>query len=201
MQFQISSRSENNWRDTWLIKVRVFRKVLSIQFCLIRSEDNLSRSLNRGGKADLLLLRTLLAICQKYQKPKVSKAKSLGNDELFCFISIYKFGSFKNPFAMITSLTELYFRFRRFILLVQMKKMTSINCSSSTSSLKPWRWVKLDLILMMRIYIKSNLNPFTKFTSRSSSTEFKDIPTWNISQMITKTVPINTRKVMSYSMK
>ena len=32
------------------------------------------------------------------------------------------FGSFKNPFATITSLSELYFRFRRFILLVQMKK-------------------------------------------------------------------------------
>ena len=44
------------------------------------------------------------------------------NDGLFCFISIFKFGSFKNSFAMITSLSELYFRFRRFILLVQTKK-------------------------------------------------------------------------------
>ena len=32
------------------------------------------------------------------------------------------FGSFKNPFATITSLSELYFRFR-FILLVQTKKV------------------------------------------------------------------------------
>ena len=50
---------------------------------------------------------------------KVSRAKFLGNDELFYFISIYKFASFKNPFAMITSLAELYFRFRRFTLLVE----------------------------------------------------------------------------------
>ena len=35
--------------------------------------------------------------------------------------SISKFGSFNNPFAIITSLSELYFRFRRLILLVQMK--------------------------------------------------------------------------------
>ena len=54
--------------------------------------------------------------------PKVARAKFLENDELFSFISICKFGSFKNPFAMITSLSELYFRFRRCILLVQTKK-------------------------------------------------------------------------------
>ena len=38
---------------------------------------------------------------------------------LFCFIRICKFGSFKNRFAMVTTLTELSFRSRRFILLVQ----------------------------------------------------------------------------------
>ena len=38
-----------------------------------------------------------------------------------CFSSICKFGSFWNPFAMITNLPELYFRFR-FILLLQKKK-------------------------------------------------------------------------------
>ena len=49
----------------------------------------------------------------------IKSQEFLGNDELFYFISIYKFGSFKNPFAMITSLAELYFRFRRFTLLVE----------------------------------------------------------------------------------
>ena len=60
--------------------------------------------------------------------------------------------------------------------------------------------MRLDLIFSMRdIYINSNLNPFTKFTSSSRSTEFKDILSWNISQMITKTVPISTRIVISYA--
>ena len=49
----------------------------------------------------------------------VLRPKFLGTDGLFCFISICKFSSFKNPFTTITSLSELYFRFRRFILLVQ----------------------------------------------------------------------------------
>ena len=58
------------------------------------------------------------------------------------------------------------------------------------------------MILSMRdIYINSNPNPLTKFISSSRSTEFKDIPLWNISQMITKTVPVSTRIVISNEMK
>ena len=77
-----------------------------------------------------------------------------------------------------------------------------MNYGSSTSSWKPWRWVRLDLILTMRdIYINSNLNPLTKFTSSSRSTKFKDILPWNISQMITKTILMSTRIVISYAMK
>ena len=107
----------------------------------------------------------------------------LGSDGLFCFISTCKFGSFENSFANITSLSELYFRFRRLILLVQMKNMISVTYGSSTSRWKPQRLVRLDLILSMRdIYIISNLNPLTKFSSSSRNTEFKDnLLPWNIS--------------------
>ena len=134
--------------------------------------------------------------------PKVLRAKFLGSDGLFCFISICNFGSFKNPFATISSLSELYFRIRKFILLVQTKNVISTNYGSSTFSWKPWRWVRFDLILLMRdIHINSSLNPLTKFMSSSRTTEFKDILPWNISQMITKTVPIGTRTVISNAMK
>ena len=76
---------------------------------------------------------------------------------------------------MITSLPGLFFNFRRFILLVQTKEI-SISYSSSTSILISWRWVGLDLILMIKdIYISSNLYPLTKFISNSRSTELKDI--------------------------
>ena len=78
-------------------------------FALSNAEDNTSGPLNRGGTAYLPLLKTLS------NSPKVSRANFLGSDGLFCFISICKFGSFKNPFAMITSLSELYFRLKRFI--------------------------------------------------------------------------------------
>ena len=39
---------------------------------------------------------------------------------------------------------------------------------------------------MRNIYINSNLDLITKFTSSSRSTKLKDILPWNISQMITK---------------
>ena len=130
---------------------------------------------------------------------KVTRAKFLGSNGLFCFISICKFGSFKNPVAMITRLSELYFRIRRFILLMQTKKVISMSCGSSR---KPWSWVKLDLIFSMRdIYINLNLNPLIKFTSSSRSTKLKEILPWNISQMTTKTISINTRLVINYVMK
>ena len=76
-----------------------------------------------------------------------------------------------------------------------------MNYDSSKSSRKPWRWVRLDLILTIRdIYINSNLNLFTKFTSSSRSTAFKDILPWIISQMITKT-STSMRIVINYAVK
>ena len=129
-------------------------------------------------------------------------AKFLGSNGLFCFIRICQFGSFKNPFVMISSLSEFYFKKRRFILLVQSKKVISINYGSSTRSWKLWRWMRLDMIFSMRdIYINSKLNPLKKFTNSSRSTELKDILPWNISQMIMKTIPISMRIAISYAMK
>ena len=46
-------------------EIRVLEKFLANNFALSVAEDNTSRSLNRGGIADLPLLRTQLAIFQK----------------------------------------------------------------------------------------------------------------------------------------
>ena len=61
---------------------------------------------------------------------------------------------------------------------------------------------EFDLILTMSdIYINSNTNPLTNFTRSSRSTEFKDIFTWNISQLVMKTITISARIVISRAMK
>ena len=54
---------------------------------------------------------------------------------------------------------------------------------------------------MKDIYINSNMNPLKKFNISGRITEFKDILSWSISQMITKTIPISMRIVISYAMK
>ena len=142
-------------------------------FPLSDEEDNTSGPSNIGGIADLPLLRTLLAIPQKSRGPSFWEVMA------FYFISICKFGSFKNPFAAITSLSELYFKIRRFILLLETKKVISMNYGSSTRSWNSWRWMRLDKIFSMRdIYINSNLNPILKFISSSRSTELKEILPW-----------------------
>ena len=52
-----------------LSRLEFLERFLANNFALSEPEDNTSRPLNRGGIADLHLLRTLLAICQKSQEP------------------------------------------------------------------------------------------------------------------------------------
>ena len=50
-------------------KLEFLEKFSANNFALSDAEDNTSRLLNRGGIADLPLLRRLLAICQKLREP------------------------------------------------------------------------------------------------------------------------------------
>ena len=150
--------------DFWVFKIRVLQ-ILFSNFALSDAEDNTSKLFNGGGVGDLPENNLSGSL-------KVFRAKLLGSDWLFCFISKCKFGSFKNPFAMITSLSRLEFQ-----------KICSVGTNeksdfygSSISSWKSWKWVRLDLIFTMwDLCINSNLETVTKFTSSSRSTEFKDI--------------------------
>ena len=109
------------------LRLELFDKFLVNNFVLSDAEDNTSGPLNRGVRADLPLLKTLLAIRHKSPESQVP-----GKGYTLLFYS--KFGSSKNLFAMITSLPELYFRFGRFTLLVQTKRVISMNYDSSRSS-------------------------------------------------------------------
>ena len=50
-------------------RLEFLEKFSAHNFPLSDAEDNTSGPLNKGGIADLPLLRTLLAICQKSQEP------------------------------------------------------------------------------------------------------------------------------------
>ena len=102
-------------------RLEFLEKFSANNYALSDAEENTSGLLNREGIADLSLLRTLLAIRQKSREPSFREVMDS------FFMSMCKFSSSKKPFATITSLSELYLRFRRFILLVQIKKVISLN--------------------------------------------------------------------------
>ena len=124
-------------------------KFLANNFAWSEAENSTSGPLKRGGITDLPLVENTIS-----KWPKVPTAKFLGSDRPHYFISIstMHIWQLQEPFATITSLSELSVRLRRFILLVQTKKVISMNYGSSSSSWKPWRWVRLDLILRWGIY-------------------------------------------------
>ena len=103
MQFQISSRSKLGKEIPELSRLEFLETFSVNNFALSDAEDNISGLLNRGGIADLPSLRTLLALRQKSRVPSFWEVMD-------CFISTCKFGSFKKPFAVITSQSEPYFR-------------------------------------------------------------------------------------------
>ena len=51
-------------------QLEFLEKFLANNFALLEAEDNTPVLLNRGGIADLSLLRTLLTICQKSREPR-----------------------------------------------------------------------------------------------------------------------------------
>ena len=65
MQFQISSRRETGKEIPESSRLEFLEKFSANNFVLSDAEDNTSGPLNRGGIADLSLLRTLLVIRQK----------------------------------------------------------------------------------------------------------------------------------------
>ena len=58
-------------------RLEFLEKFLASSSALSDAEDNTSRLLNGGGTADLPLLRTLLAICQKSQEPSFWEVSGL----------------------------------------------------------------------------------------------------------------------------
>ena len=110
-------------------RLEFLEKYLANSFALSNAKDNTFMSLNRGGIADLHLLRTLLAIRQKSQGPSFLEVM-----HSFVLVAYANLAVFTNLFAMIASLSEPYFRLRRFFLFVQTKKVISMNYSSGTSS-------------------------------------------------------------------
>ena len=144
--------------------------------------------------ADLPLLRTLLAICQKSWEPSFWEVMD-------SFVSLAHECLAASKILLQRLLVCLNFTFRRFTLFVQTKKVISMNYSSSTSSWKPSRWVRLELMLTMRyICINSTLNHSQNSLAAAEALSLK-ISSHGTSLKYYKDHPISTRIVISYMVK
>ena len=83
-------------------EIEFLEKFSANNFALSVAENNASVPLNRYSS--FFFSRKLLVICQKFREPSFCEVIDS------CFISIWRFGSFKNPFAIITNLFKLSFR-------------------------------------------------------------------------------------------
>ena len=131
---------------------------------------------------------------------EVLRFKFLGSDRLFSFSSICKFGSFKKPFATITSLSELYFRFRRLFcwykqktafyeLWHQCKQLKTMEMSEVRPDIYNEGW-----------YGNSNLNSSQNSLTAAEALSLK-ISSHGTSLKWSRTIPITTRIIISYAMK
>ena len=108
-----------------------FKEIFSANnFALSDAEDNTSGPLNREGLADLPLLKTLLAIPQKSREPSFWEV--MDSFVLLAYASLAASRTLLQ--RLLTSLSQLYLRIRRFFSLVQTEKVISMNYGSSTSS-------------------------------------------------------------------
>ena len=106
-------------------RLKFSEKFLANNFALTELEDNNSCPLNRGGIEDLPVENTTSNL------PKVVRTKFLESDNLL-FFSISRFGSFKNPFATITSMLKI-----KINSVTIDAKMISMSYGSNKSSQKP----------------------------------------------------------------
>ena len=113
-------------------RLEFLEKFSSNNFALLDAEVNFSGPLNKESIADLRLLRTLLPIRQMSWEIRLWKVM-----DPFVF-NKSKFGSFMNSCAMITELSKLRFRCRRFTLLVQTKDMVSMRHGFYWCKRKTW---------------------------------------------------------------
>lgn len=124
---------------------------------------------------------------------QVTRIKFLEQDRHFCFISKSNFGRFNKPFPTITSMPYVGLRWRRFVLLVQTNKLSSMSYDSSKSRWEEWRQILFDLIFWIgEIYINSNLTIWEAPISshKTSLNHKKPQLLYNQSHAIKRSIPL-----------
>ena len=178
-------------------RLKFLEKFFANNFALSDAEDNTSGPLNKGGIANLPMLRTLLALRQKSREPNFWEVKD--SFVLVAYASLAASRTLLQWLLACLNFTldsgDLFFWYKRKMWFLWIMAATQAAKNHGDAWGLTWflRWG-------IYVYINSNLNPLTKFTSSSRGTEFKDILPYHLST-ITKTIPMSTTIVISHAMK
>ena len=121
MQFKISSRRETGKEIPESSRLEFSEKFLANNFALSVAEDKHLWVIEERRCTRFTFVENTMS--------NLPKAKFLGCDKLFCFSSMCKFRSFKNPFAMITSLPKLS---------LNSEKIYSVATNEKIDFCEPW---------------------------------------------------------------
>ena len=110
-------------------RLGLIEKFSANSFALSDTEDNTSRLLNRGGIADLPLLRTLLAIRQKSREPSFWEVM-----DSFVLLEYASLAASRTLLQQLLAYLKFTLDSENLSFLVQMKKVISMSYGSSTSS-------------------------------------------------------------------
>ena len=115
-------------------RLEFLEKFSANNFGSSNTKDNTYEPLNRGGIADLPLLRTPLAIRQKSREPRFWEVSFVLKYLSFLLLAYSSLADSRILLPELLACLNLYFRIRRFILLEKTKKLISMDYGSSTSS-------------------------------------------------------------------
>ena len=126
-------------------RLEFLEKFWANNFTLSDAEGNTSGSLNTGSAADFTLLRTLLPICQKSRESRFWKVMD-------SFVLLASLATSRTLSEKLLACLNFTLESKNLSFWYKQKEMISMSYDSNTSSWKPCKWVRLDLIFSIGIY-------------------------------------------------
>ena len=184
-----------NW-NPWPSRLELLEKFLANNFALSYVEGNTSGSLNSRGIADLLFLRTLLAIHQKSLEPSFWEVM-----DSFVLLGYGSLAASRTLLLRLLACLNFTLESKDLSLLYKQKKwFLWIMAAAQTAENQEHEW-GLTWYFLWVIYTLIPTWTHSHNSLAAAEASSLKIPTHGTSQMITKTHPISTRIVIRYVMK
>ena len=129
---------------TWVIKIRVLRKVLSKQFCFIRCRTQQLWSMEKRRYSRFIFVENTID-----NSPKITTAKFLGRMDSFVLLAYESLATLRTLLQWLLACLNFTLELEDLSFWYKQKKLISMDYGHSTISWKTWRWMRFDLIFFI----------------------------------------------------